>query len=145
MTEQHVTEGSTTFDEVLARVSSVIADLEPDDAPEGIRSVTGHLASSPATAVTLLETEEGPEFDADFIVGVLTDPSASIGEAAENLGPGLAARWESLEPELTFFGGEDWCVRFAEWPKGSELGTLVTLEGLAVTSIDDLADADFED
>ncbi|WP_437765262.1 hypothetical protein WMF27_30890 [Sorangium sp. So ce281] len=48
-------------------------------------------------------------------------------------------------PELTFFSGKEWTVRFALAPGASELGTLVTFDGVHVTGADDLADAELVD
>ncbi|WP_437721036.1 hypothetical protein [Sorangium sp. So ce861] len=129
----------------LGRRGAVEA-LEEVDAPAGSRCYTGRLRRLPGVAVSLVEDGASASFDVDFIDAVCADLEPHLSAAAIAVrNAGDADDWVGWGPELTFFGGREWTVRFALAPDASELGMLVTFDGVHVTGVDDLADADFVD
>ncbi|KYF49650.1 hypothetical protein BE08_15250 [Sorangium cellulosum] len=124
----------------------VVEALDEVDAPAGSRCYTGRLRRLPDIAVSLVEEGAQGSFDVDFIDAACTDVEPHLRAAAAFVGgAGRAADWVGWGPELTFFSGREWTVRFAVAPGAGELGALVTFDGVHVTGVDDLADADFVD
>ncbi|WP_437851615.1 hypothetical protein [Sorangium sp. So ce363] len=120
--------------------------LEEVDVPAGSRCYTGRLRRLPDIAVSLIEDGAWGSFDVDFIDAVCADVEPHLRAAAVSVGDaGGAADWVGWGPELTFFSGREWTVRFALAPGAGELGTLVTFDGVHVTGADDLADAELVD
>lgn len=126
-------------------VLGLVTDLTPfPDAPEGLVCWSGVLRGSPDVRVNvLLDRRSGEELDPVFIDGVCADQERLLAVAARAAGldEGVdVARWD---PEITFRGGRNWEVRFAEAPGPTELGLLVVFDGELVAEIDDLAEWDF--
>ncbi|MGK3992747.1 hypothetical protein [Sorangium sp. So ce1024] len=138
----------TDISEAARRINlrGAVEALKEVDAPAGIRCYTGRLRRLPDITVSLVEDGARGSFDVDFIEAVCADVEPHLRAAAALVGgAGGAADWVGWGPELTFFSGREWTVRFALAPGAGELGTLVTFDGEHVTGADDLADADFVD
>lgn len=116
-----------------------------EDAPEGYFLLSGILTAHPEVLVSLVDDGEDADedagedaalapLDADWLAARLLAAPEHLAVAAEVVSePGDDLDWASWGPELAFFGGEDWSIRFAAAPMGGELGVLVTLTGTEIT------------
>lgn len=130
----------------LLGARGVVDALKEVAAPAGIRCYMGRLRRLPDITVSLIEDGARASFDVDFIEAVCTDVAQHLRAAAIAAGAaGDADDWAGWDPELTFSGGREWMVRFALAKGAGELGKLVTFDGVHITGVDDLADADFVD
>lgn len=127
-----------------------------EDAPEGYFLLSGILSAHPEVLVSLVddgeeadaendgaEGAESAPLDADWLAARLRAAPEHLAAAAEVISqPGDDLAWAEWGPELAFFGGEDWSIRFAEAPMGGELGVLVTMTGVEITGAQTLDEDD---
>lgn len=123
-------------------------------APEGVECWTGTVGVDGRTIVSLVAQPPAStaDFDLTFVDGVLNELPPRLSSAAEAVivalgdvqGADTPAEWA---PEVTFFPGQEWTVRFADVPREDlqELGVLVFLHGRSVTSVSDLSDVEETD
>lgn len=120
-------------------------------APQGVECWTGvvDVAEGIAVSIVVETPATTAELDVTFIATVLnalpmylSRAAAAVSEALGNMqGYNSPADWG---PEVTFFAGREWTVRFADIPEPGleELGVMVFFNGYGVTAVSDLSAAE---
>ncbi len=139
----------------LPRLAAV-PDLAPVETVEGVLCWSGELAADDRVVVSLVveEPATADQLDLAFAAAVLDDLPELLVLAASAAAQVLDTELPdsdapdddplAWDPEVTFFPGSEWAVRFADLPLpgAGELGVMVFFDGRAVQSVDDLRDVE---
>ena len=126
----------------------------PVAAPPGVWCWSAEAAGLPPVSVVVQEPATVAEFDADSAAARLAEVSTLVTRAddavrraviADPARFGLDAESDPGcdEPEIVFFTGSEWLMRFAvtALPACVELGVAVHFDGVEVVEVDDLTEA----
>lgn len=120
-----------------------VGDLAPvEGTPDGVSCWSADEAGF-AVNVVVEEPATTDDLDLAFIASVVADREELLAVAAGAAADFLDSPREGFRaPELTFYPGREWLVRFAECaaPGLTELGVAVLFDDRAVVEVDDLAD-----
>lgn len=107
-----------------ATVEAVRYVLDPSDGPEGI--VLWQARAQESVAVLLEEGQTLADVDLLHVADVLLEADEVVEAARALARPGLPADAPLDDPELTFYPGDEWVLRFAD---GGDGGPVVLFRG----------------
>ncbi|MFG1926470.1 hypothetical protein [Cryptosporangium sp. NPDC048952] len=109
--------------------------LEPEDGPEGI--VLWRFLTEEWFSILLEQGQDLSEIDLFLLGDVLFDVDRYVAAARQLAGAGAE---DLASPEITFYAGQQWVLRFAEGAPNPE-GVLVLFDGREAVRVEEL-DAD---
>lgn len=117
--------------------SSVLAQVHPVEAPEGMRCWVGVLADNPEVLVSV-QAEQGADPDVALVERVCREVGAWLGAATTAVaGAGARSGWQGWGAEVSFTSDGRWSVQLADPPTGSGPGVLGRLPGTGFLAGDD--------